>query len=154
MAECTSSDISFQIFGASKVKLRPKYLVFIYLFGVLLRFQHCTGHIMTGSWKGRGNQHIQFVRVLYYKLPTNVKQLPTFPLEAVLGTEPWPQRWEARVLPLCRRGPKMLSSLYILKWYKVWDLKEHIISCLAFTCLINTLSRFKERYKLFWITTM
>ena len=26
---------------------------------------------MTGSWKGRGNQYIQFVRVLYCKLPTN-----------------------------------------------------------------------------------
>ena len=24
----------------------------IYLFGVLRRFQHCTGHITTGSWKG------------------------------------------------------------------------------------------------------
>ena len=47
----------------------------IYLFGVLCRFQHCTGHITTGSWKGRGNQYIQFVRVLYCKLPTNGKQL-------------------------------------------------------------------------------
>ena len=46
-------------------------ITFIYLFGVLHRFQHCTGHITTGSWKGRGNQYIQFVRVLYCKLPTN-----------------------------------------------------------------------------------
>ena len=30
----------------------------ICLFGVLRRFQHCTGHITTGSWKGRGNQYI------------------------------------------------------------------------------------------------
>ena len=74
---------------------------FIYLFGVLRRFQHCT----TGSWKGRGNQYIQFVRVLYCKLPTNRKQLPAFPLEAMLGIKPRPQRWEARVLPLCHRGP-------------------------------------------------
>ena len=37
-------------------------LVFIYLFGVLHRFQHCTGHITTSSWKGRGDQYIQFVR--------------------------------------------------------------------------------------------
>ena len=29
-----------------------------FLFGVLRRFQHCTGHITTGSWKGRGNQYI------------------------------------------------------------------------------------------------
>ena len=44
-------------------------------------------------------------RVLYCKLPTNSKQLPAFPLEAVPVTEPWPHRWEARVLPLCHRDP-------------------------------------------------
>ena len=55
------------------------------LFVVLRRFQHCTGHITTGSWKGRGNQHIQFARVLYCKLPTNGKQLPAFPLKAMTG---------------------------------------------------------------------
>ena len=85
-------------------------ILFIYLFGVLRRFQHCTGHITTGSWKGRGNQYIQFVRVLYCKLPTNGKQLPAFPLEAVLGIEPWPQRWEARVLPLCHRDPDNMEK--------------------------------------------
>ena len=79
--------------------------LFIYLFGVLRRFQHCTGHITTGSWKGRGNQYIEFARVVYCKLPTNGKQLPAFPLKAVTGIEPRPQRWEARVLPLCHRGP-------------------------------------------------
>ena len=85
-------------------------LLFIYLFGVLRRFQHCTGHITTGSWKGRGNQYIQFIRVLYCKLLTNGKQLPAFPLEAVPGTEPGgEQRWEARVLPLCHRGPGCVS---------------------------------------------
>ena len=78
---------------------------FIYSFGVLRRFQHCTGHITTDSWKGRGNQYLQFVRFLYCKLPTNGKQLPAFPLEAVPGIEPRPQRWEARVLPLFHRGP-------------------------------------------------
>ena len=75
------------------------------LFGVLRRFQHCTGHITTGSWKGRGNQYIEFARVVYCKLPTNGKQLPAFPLTAVTGIDPRPQRWEARVLPLCHRGP-------------------------------------------------
>ena len=75
----------------------------IYLFGVLHHFQHCTCHITTGSWKGRGNQYIQFVRVLYCKL--NGKQLPAFPLEEVMVTEPQPQKWKARVLPLCHRGP-------------------------------------------------
>ena len=63
-------------------------LEYIYLFGVLRHFQHCTDHITMGSWKGRGNQYIQFVRVLYCKLPTNGKQLPAFPLEAMQGTEP------------------------------------------------------------------
>ena len=58
--------------------------VTIYLFGVLCRFQHCTGHITMGSWKGRGNQYIQLVKVLYCKLPTNGKQLPAFPLEVEL----------------------------------------------------------------------
>ena len=77
----------------------------------LHRFQHCTGHITTGSWKGRENQYIQFVRVLYCKLPTNGKQLPAFPLEGVPGTESWPQRWEARVLPLCHRGSPPLKKV-------------------------------------------
>ena len=62
-------------------------LSFFYL-GFLRRFQHCTGHITTGSWKGRGNQYIQLVRVLYCKLPTNGKQLPAFPLKATLPL--WP----------------------------------------------------------------
>ena len=91
---------------------RGKYLVWpvsqnllVYLFGVLCRFQHCIGHITTGSWKGRGNQYIEFARVVYCKLPTNGKQLPAFPLEAVTGIEPRPQRWEASVLPLRHRGP-------------------------------------------------
>ena len=81
------------------------FILFIYLFGVLRHFQHCIGHITMGRWKGRGNQYIEFVRDVYCKLLTNGKQLPAFPLEAVPGTEPRPQRWEARVLPLCLRGP-------------------------------------------------
>ena len=82
-------------------------MVFIYLFGVLRRFQHCTGHITMGRWKGRGN-HIQLVKVLYCKLPTTGKQLPAFPLEVGPGTEPQPQRWEVRVLSLCHHGPYMV----------------------------------------------
>ena len=86
----------------------------IYLFGVLCCSQNCTGHITMGSWKVRGNQYIQLVKVLYCKLLTNGQQLPAFPLEAVLGTEPQPQRWEGRVLPLCHRGPVVvLSRIYI-----------------------------------------
>ena len=52
--------------------------------------------------------------VLYCKLPTNGKQLPAFPLEAVPGTGPRPQRWEARVLPLCHRDPYKTYTLKLL----------------------------------------
>ena len=41
---------------------------------------------MTGSWKGRGNQYIEFARVVYCKLPTNGKQLPAFPLKVITGS--------------------------------------------------------------------
>ena len=58
-----------------------------------------------GSFMGREDHYIQLVKVLYCKLPTIGKQLPAFPLEVVPGTEPRPQRWEARVLPLCPHGP-------------------------------------------------
>ena len=85
----------------SKRRLIKHMKVLIYLFQVLHRFQHCTGHITMGSWKGRGKQYIQFIRVLYCKLPTNGKQLSAFPLEGMTEIEPHPQRWEARVLPLC-----------------------------------------------------
>ena len=76
----------------------------IYLFGALHRFQHCTYHITTGSWKGRGNSTLS-VKVLYCKLPYNGKQLLAFTLEVGPGSEPQSQRWEVRVLPLCQCGP-------------------------------------------------
>ena len=63
-----------------------------------------------GSWKGRGNQYIQLVKVLYCKLPTNGKQLRAFPLEAVPGTEPRPQRWEASVTTLSPWPPRLVKN--------------------------------------------
>ena len=95
----------------------PFHIYFIYLFGVLCHFQHCTGHITMGSWKGRGNQYIQFVRVLYCKLPTIGKQLPAFPLEAMPGIEPRPQRWEASVTTL-PPWPPFPHSKINLQWCK------------------------------------
>ena len=77
-----------------------------------------TSHITMGSWKGRGNQYIQFVRVLYCKLPTNCKTLPAFPLEAVPGTKPWPQWWEARMLPLCHRDPFLLFMGLLIVYFE------------------------------------
>ena len=63
-----------------------QWLVFI---GILTSLStHCMSHITTGSFMGRGNQYIQLVKVLYCKLPTDGKQLPAFPLEVRLGTEP------------------------------------------------------------------
>ena len=47
----------------------------IYLFVFSHCFQHCTGHITTGSWKGRGNQYIKLVKVLYCKLLAKGKPL-------------------------------------------------------------------------------
>ena len=81
------------------------FLSFIYLFDVLHHFQHCTSHITTGSWEGRGNQYIQLVKVLYCKLLTHSEQIPAFSIEVGPGIEPRSQRWETRVLPLCHRGP-------------------------------------------------
>ena len=81
-----------------KLQVCTKVVSIVYFFGVLRCFQHYTGHITTSSWKGRGNQYIQLVKVLYCKLLTNGKQIPAFPLEVGSGSEPRSQRWEARVL--------------------------------------------------------
>ena len=98
---------------------------------VLRRFQHCTGHITTGSWKGRGNQYIQFIRVLYCKLPTNGKQPPAFPLEAVPGIEPRPLRWEARVLPFCHCGPTQNCRCHKVNVYMHINFyTDYIVKCL------------------------
>ena len=101
--EQTSSP-SFTSIASAKLHILPECCS-VPVLGVLHHFQHCTGHITMGSWKGGGNQYIQFIRILYCKLPTNGKQLQAFPLEAIPGNEPLPQRWEARVLLLYQRGP-------------------------------------------------
>ena len=85
-----------------------------------------------GSWKGRGNQYIQLVKALYCKLPTNGKQLPASSLKAVPGTEPQPQKWEARVLPLCHLGPfdtfiGVFITPYSFMYYRTSVSKESIL---------------------------
>ena len=60
--------------------------------------------IIMGSFMGRGNQYMQLVKVLYCRLLTIRKQLPTFPLK-VRGLNWRPQRWEVSVLPLHHHGP-------------------------------------------------
>ena len=96
------------------------------------------GHITTDSWKGRGNQYIQLVKILYCKLPTVGKQLPAFPLEVRLGTEPQSQRWEERVfttLPLWPpqnqfEGPKFRNcSIFILLYYSCLSRNSSCLYC-------------------------
>ena len=119
---------------------------------VLCRFQHCTGHIRTGSCKGRGSQYIQLVKVLCCKLLTNGKQLPAFPLEVGLGTELRSQRWEVRVLPLCHHGPLSMSNntRYIYSHsfhnyavrYKIWTMSK--IQQIHSIVELDTISRYNK----------
>ena len=57
---------------------------------------------------GRGEETSTYSLSEFCKLVTNSKPLPAFPLEAMPGTEPLPQRWEARVSPLSHHGPTHL----------------------------------------------
>ena len=63
------------------------YNIFFFLDLNVMLSTHCIGHIMTGSWDGRGNQYIQLVKFLYCKLSPNGKQLPTFLLEVGIELE-------------------------------------------------------------------
>ena len=75
-----------------------------------------------GSFVTRGNQYIQLVKVLYYKLPTIGKQLPTFP-HKVRGLNRQPQRWEGSVLPLCPMAPVQFILEFLLSKAKQLDNK-------------------------------
>ena len=68
-----------------------------------------TGHITTGSFVGNGNQCIVLASVLYSKLTTIGKELPTFP-HKVQGLNYRPQRWETSELLLGRHGPLLTAS--------------------------------------------
>ena len=93
-----------------RLKFKVKF-IYWFIWGFTSLSTLYRSYITTGSWEGRGNQYLQLVKVLYCKLPTNSKQLPAFPLEVRLGTEPQSKRWEARVLPLCHRGPLNSSPI-------------------------------------------
>ena len=60
-----------------------------------------------GSWKDRGNQYMQLVKVLYCKLLTNGKQLPAFPLEA--GNRTPGSEVGGDSVTLCHRGPQKVG---------------------------------------------
>ena len=75
-----------------------------YLFGVLCRFQvesFNTVQVISRRVVGRAEETSTYSSSRI----CTVNCRPTFPLEAMTGIEPWPQRWEARVLPLCHHGP-------------------------------------------------
>ena len=59
--------------------------LFIYL-GFYVAFN--TVQVISRRVVGRAEETIEFARVVYCKLPTNGKQLPAFPLKAVMGIEP------------------------------------------------------------------
>ena len=70
----------------------------IFFIGVLCHFQHCIGNIRMFNGQ-RKSVHTVGVKVLYCKLLTNGKQLPTFQ-HKVRGLNHRPQRWEVSVLQL------------------------------------------------------
>ena len=79
---------------------------FIYLFEFSCHLQHCIGHIITGSFMGRRNQNLQLVKILYYKLLTIGKQLPTFS-HRVLSLNHTHQSCYVCVLQLPHCGPRL-----------------------------------------------
>ena len=68
--------------------------VFIYL-GFYVAFN--TVQVISRRVVGRAEETSTYSLSGFCKLPTNGKQLPAFPLEAVPGTEPRPQRWEYKL---------------------------------------------------------
>ena len=78
-----------------------------------------------------------WVKVLYCKLPTVGKQLPTFP-HKVWGLNHRPQRWEASVLPLhhpvapgCPLSAVFMLSEYNSLIYKAINLNQSHTSFIA-----------------------
>ena len=67
---------------------RERAFIYIFIWRFYVAFNTVQVISRRVVWKGRGNQYIQFARVLYCKLPTNGKQLPAFPLKAMTRIEP------------------------------------------------------------------
>ena len=95
---------------------------------------------MMSSFVARGNQFIQLVKVLYCKLLTNGKKIPTFP-HMVQGLDCRPQRWETRVL-VCRGNKYLLLfelfvalksnyNNYFSGFFKCWLINKKSIICQA-----------------------
>ena len=83
-----------------------------------------------GSFVGRGNQYIQFVKLLYCNLSTINTQLPTFP-HKVRGLNHSPQRWEASVLPLHHRAICIQVSVSVNLQIVIHIVREDVITNLS-----------------------
>ena len=78
----------------------------------------------------------KFVRVLYCKMPTNGKQLPAFPLEAVLGIEPGLRGGRRECYHSATVDPFPYKDIGILTFSELWT--EVILTRVS---LFNFLSR-------------
>ena len=103
----------------------PPYWL-IYLFGVLCRFQHCTGHITTGSWKGRGNQYIQFVRGF-----------------CTVNCRPTASNYQLSQLRSCRESnPSLQVGGESVITLPPWPLTPILESLVKITAIYSTISQF------------
>ena len=106
----TSSQGTEEICGSASYAFVQ--LLLIHFFGLYSRFQNGIGHIMMGSFMGRGIRYIRLVKVLYCKLPTIGRKLPSFPHRDLNCR---PQRWEASSFvqhPSCKISGAYLVGLY------------------------------------------
>ena len=92
-----------------------------------------------------------FVKVLYSKLPTNVKQLPTFS-HKVLGLNSGPPRWMTSVLPLIHIGP-LFVCLRIMNFTSNYGDKNS--STFFFHSLNKTCDKYvKKQLKVIWLSDL
>ena len=96
--------------------------------------QYLIGNIVRSNWKGRGNQYIQLVKILYCKLPAVGKQLSTFPHKVqslnlqtsevgdkcVTAAPPWPAKTRVRTL-ISDLGGECDKVVYV--WHLCTSLK-------------------------------
>ena len=78
--------------------------VYLFIWVLTSLSTHCFGPMTTGSFRCRGNEYIQLVKVLYRKLPPSSKQMPAFLFELGPGFEPLSQRWEGSIEISCKEN--------------------------------------------------
>ena len=102
----------------------------------------CIGHIMTGSFMGRGNQYTQLVsRFCIVNCRTSASNYQLFPLEVGLGIELQSQWWEARLLPLCHRGKPWTQIFLVI----ILQLFSYSFIYLGLYVALNTVQVISQR---------